>query len=301
MFVTDLDSPFAPWDGRRVPVTFLGGYLGAGKTTVLNELLGRTSLRVAVLVNDVGSVNIDAKLIKSRSGSAVELTDGCVCCSLSEGFLEAFDQLRKRPEPPDHVVVELSGVAEPDRVRPWASTPGFKLDGVAVLVDASQYLTQVDSEPIGQYIRRQVKSADLLVVTKTDLVDEAKLEEVSDRLEVEAPSCRIVHSTSPTSLAALVELGGRQPASEVATPDTSLFDSHTVELVAAGVMQTLESLQAVVAGLVSDNAVVRVKGIVETTDAGLQLVQAVGSRYSVTQLTQAEAAEPTGLVVIRVD
>ena len=301
MFVTDLDSPFAPWDGRRVPVTFLGGYLGAGKTTVLNELLARTSLRVAVLVNDVGSVNIDAKLIKSTSGSAVELTDGCVCCSLSEGFLEAFDQLRKRPEPPDHVVVELSGVAEPDRVRPWASTPGFKLDGVAVLVDASQYLAQVDSDPIGQYVRRQVQAADLLVVTKTDLVDEATLEEVSDRLKVKASGCRIIHSTSPTALAALVELGGRQPVSEVATPETSLFDSHTVELMPTDDMQSVESLQEVVAGLVSDDAVVRVKGIVETTDAGLQLVQAVGSRCSVTQLTQAENAEPTGLVIIRVD
>ena len=189
------------------------------------------------------------------SGSAVELTDGCVCCSLSEGFLAAFDQLRNRPEPPDHVVVELSGVAEPDRVRPWACTPGFKLDGVAVLVDASQYLAQVDSELIGHYIQRQVEAADILVVTKTDLVDAATLEKVSERLSSEAPDCRIIHSSSPTALAALVELGGRQPEGEIATPEVSLFDSHTVELMPVDDVQTLESLQAFIGNLVSDSAV----------------------------------------------
>lgn len=301
MFVTDLDSPFAPWDGRRVPVTFLGGYLGAGKTTVLNELLARTSLKVAVMVNDVGSVNIDAKLIKSTSGSAVELTDGCVCCSLSEGFVAAFDQLRKRSEPPDHVVIELSGVAEPHRVRPWASTPGFKLDGVAVLVDASQYLSQVDSGLIGHYVRRQVEAADLLVLTKTDLVEESTVLEVTERLKGEVPACRIIRSSSPTALAALIELGARQPKGEVATPAASLFDSHSVELVSVNKAIDLQSLQTVVANLVADNSVVRIKGIVKTQDAGMQLVQVVGSRSSITELTQAEMSSPTDLVVIRVN
>ena len=68
-------------DGRRVPVTLVGGYLGSGKTTLINELLGRTDRPIAVLVNDVGEVNVDAALISRRSSDTIELTDGCVCCS----------------------------------------------------------------------------------------------------------------------------------------------------------------------------------------------------------------------------
>ena len=79
----EVEEPdFAPWDGRRVPVALLGGYLGSGKTTLLNELLRRTEVPIAVLVNDVGAVNIDSRLIERRASDTLELTGGCVCCSL---------------------------------------------------------------------------------------------------------------------------------------------------------------------------------------------------------------------------
>ncbi|NIR41904.1 MAG: GTP-binding protein, partial [Actinobacteria bacterium] len=163
----------APWDGRRVPVTLLGGFLGAGKTTVVNEVLARTDRPIAALVNDVGAVNIDAALVRRRHGDTIELTDGCVCCSLAGGLAAALDTLRERPDPPDHVIVELSGVADPGRVVPWAGSDGFRLDGVVVLVDAEQFPERVHDPATADAVITQVRRADLLVLTKLDLATPA--------------------------------------------------------------------------------------------------------------------------------
>ena len=146
--ITIEDPTFAPWDGRRVPVTLLGGYLGAGKTTLINEILARTDVPVAVFVNDVGDINIDARLLKRADGDTLELTGGCVCCSLKNGFLEAFDILRQRESPPDHVIVELSGVADPRSAAALSSTTGFVLDSVVVLVDLDSFLERESAETV---------------------------------------------------------------------------------------------------------------------------------------------------------
>ena len=96
-----------PWDGRRVPVTFVGGYLGAGKTTAINEVLAAADRPIAIVVNDAGAINIDAALIKGCDGNSIELTDGCVCCTSIDDMGAALDKIRARPEPPDHLVLSL--------------------------------------------------------------------------------------------------------------------------------------------------------------------------------------------------
>ncbi|RZV41139.1 MAG: GTP-binding protein, partial [Acidimicrobiales bacterium] len=150
---------YAPWDGRRVPVLLLGGYLGAGKTTLINEMLRRTDVPIAVLVNDVGAVNIDAELIRRHEGDTLDLTGGCVCCSLKNGFLEAFDELRAGPVPPELVVVELSGVADPRSAASLSETPGFTVDSVAVLVDLEQFLDfEAESSVVADSVRAQVEA-----------------------------------------------------------------------------------------------------------------------------------------------
>ncbi|CAE7836277.1 cobW, partial [Symbiodinium sp. KB8] len=113
------EPEFLPWDGRRVPITFVGGYLGAGKTSAINEVLSVADRPIAVVVNDAGAINLDARLIKGCDGDAIELTDGCVCCTSIDDMGAALDTIRSRPEPPDHLVIELSGIAEPDNVTPW--------------------------------------------------------------------------------------------------------------------------------------------------------------------------------------
>ena len=177
----------APWDGRRVPVTLLGGYLGAGKTTVINEVLARTDQPIAVLVNDVGEVNVDAALVRRRHGDTIELTDGCVCCSLAGGLAEAFEGLRERSTPPGHVIVELSGIADPARVVPWASSPGFSLDGVVVLVDAEQFPQRLNDPATAASVEIQLVAADLLVLTKLDLATLADVEKTRSHLQNCAP------------------------------------------------------------------------------------------------------------------
>ena len=182
------EPEFLPWDGRRVPITFVGGYLGAGKTTIINEVLAEADRPIAVIVNDAGAINIDAALIRKRHGDTVELTDGCVCCTSIDGFGAAFDQIRSRPEPPDHVIVELSGVAEPVNVIPWGSSAGFLLDGVVVVAAVDQLLD--DSMPtwIRLHLDTQLAAADLVLLTKTDLVDDDAVGAARAKLDRLAPS-----------------------------------------------------------------------------------------------------------------
>ena len=134
-------------------------------------MLALTDRPIAVLVNDIGAVNVDAALVRTRTTDTIELTDGCVCCEMTEGIGVAFNALRQRPTPPDHVVIELSGAANPGRVAPWGNSPGFRLDGVVVTVDALA-AAGIDAEPVeGPRFREQLAWADLAVLTKADLVD----------------------------------------------------------------------------------------------------------------------------------
>ncbi len=297
------EPEFLPWDGRLVPLTFIAGYLGAGKTTIINEVLARADRPIAVFVNDVGEMNIDARLIRRRGADTVELTDGCVCCSLSGGFGEAFDRLRARPDPPDHLLIELSGVADPARVLPWGRTAGFRLDGVVTLVDASRLLEQLRDPLIGEAIAGQIAVADLLVLSKTDLVSDAEETEVRRRLEAltsdVGPATTVVSNRDRTwAAAALIELGGRRRGGVTAVGSMTLFDRHLVEIVPLPRPIDRVDLEALVAGL--GPKTVRVKGIAQDTGGHRLLVQRVGSRITVDELSSAELEEPTDLVVISI-
>lgn len=296
--ITFVEPVYAPWDGRRVPVTLLSGYLGAGKTTIINEMLGRTEVPIAVFVNDVGAVNIDAKLIRKQDGDTLDLTGGCVCCSLKNGFLEAFDQLRAREEPPELVVVELSGVADPRAAASMCATPGFTVDGIVVLVDLEQFLDQSVAENVmGDAVRAQVASADLLVLSKRDLVDQERVDAVVDRLATLAPGAPTVLADSAFSAAGIIGLAARRPVQEL-DAGLSLFDQHTTRVIPIGGARHLAELEKLVEELGPE--VVRAKGIVQIETGQMMLVQVVGHRRSIEPLPMAELTEPTDLVVISI-
>jgi G3E family GTPase len=278
-----------------VPVTLLGGYLGAGKTTVLNEILARTDRPIAVLVNEIGSVNIDAGLIKSRSADTVELTDGCVCCDITNGLGEAFDSLRARDIAPDHVIIELSGAAQPQRVEMWANSPGFRLDGVIVLVDCDSFTENLEGKA-GHLLKAQIDAADLLALTKIDLVTKETVDEVHAVLAQLAPDVPIVMANDVSGLAPLIAIGGRRPNGIGDVPQQALFDIHTVRSVEIKQPITEAELNSLLDGL--SNSTVRAKGVFEQPDGSKLLVQVVGRRRMITPLPQAEVQATTPLVVI---
>lgn len=152
-----------------VPVTVVGGYLGAGKTTLINRLLaGTDGRRLAVLVNDFGTVNIDAELIADHQGETLALTNGCVCCSIGNDLGDALERLRGTAIV--HVVIEASGAALPHKAAAIAETwPGYRLAGTRVLVDAIDWRRQLADKFVGTLVRDQLKGTELRLVSKLDL------------------------------------------------------------------------------------------------------------------------------------
>jgi len=264
------------WGGHRVPFTLLGGYLGAGKTTILNHLIRHGShRRLAVLVNDIGAVNVDASLVAAHDGRTLTLTNGCVCCSIADEVGSVLEQVRSMDPPPDHVVMELSGVAEPARVAPWASTAGFRLDGVIVAVDAEQIASQLARPDIGDTVGAQLAAADLFVVTKTDLVDDSG---ASVRADLAARTGAPVVSAVAGVVEPDVVLGvGRLPSAPLEPPASAVAaDGYRVTAVpfTGGTRADLERL---VDGL--PGSVLRAKGVLSCIDADHPVeVDVVGRR-----------------------
>ncbi len=180
---------------QRVPVTIVGGYLGAGKTTLINRLLEDDhSLRIAVLVNDFGEINVDADLIADHDGQTLALTNGCVCCSIADDLGGALATISSQAPQADHIVIEASGVADPGRIANYAySQPGLSLDGVVILADCETVDTLVGDRFVGSTVKRQLSAADILLLTKTDLVGAANAAQTADRLKQNYPGAPLIH------------------------------------------------------------------------------------------------------------
>jgi G3E family GTPase len=157
---------------EKIPVTVVGGFLGAGKTTFLNHLLRTNDARYAVLVNDFGAVNIDASLIARHDGTTMTLTNGCVCCSIGGGFIETLGKILDDNIPFDHIIIEASGVGDPWRIAEIALVePSLRLNAVVVLADATRIEALLTDVRVGDTVRNQFERADLVLLNKIDLLD----------------------------------------------------------------------------------------------------------------------------------
>jgi G3E family GTPase len=179
----------------RLPFTVIGGYLGAGKTTLLNHLLTNAAgMRLAVLVNDFGSVNIDVALIRNQDGETLELANGCLCCSLVDGFAQAVGQIQRRAADFDHMVIEASGVALPAKIAQYGQMYQLPLDGILGVVDGEQVRTQAENKYVGDTVLRQLAQADLLILNKTDLVPPETLAELRAWLAERSPGTPLLEA-----------------------------------------------------------------------------------------------------------
>jgi cobalamin biosynthesis protein CobW len=318
----------------RVPVTVITGFLGAGKTTLLRSLLLQTQgNRIGVIVNEFGEVGFDGGLVKDCvdeacvEGEFVELTNGCICCTVADDFIPTMNKLLAREQPLDAIVIETSGLALPQPLLKAFAWPEIRtrttVDGVVTVVDAvalSQGRVAIDQaaldvqrsadpsldhdDPIEEVFEDQLACADLVVLSKSDLVAATDLRDIEAKLgRALRSNVRVVRSRGELAPQVLIGLGA------AAENDLSARVGHHCEdeehdhddfesiVVNPGAM-TADDLKARVGKALGLDGILRIKGYAEVMGkSAAAVVQAVGDRVDIS-FARPDAAPKPGIVVI---
>jgi G3E family GTPase len=306
--VEDLDwllAPAEPADAAgATPVTVLTGFLGAGKTTLVNRILSEAhGLRIGVIVNDFGAVAIDSELIIGVESGAVSLANGCVCCEIRGDLVAAVDSVLHQDRALDALVLEASGVAEPSGIARTFTSEVFRspvrLDGIVAVIDAGQLPAQAQDPATRDLVFGQIGYSDIALLNKIDLADRAQVDAVRTFVHDRLPAVRIIE-TSHAQVPFHVLLGIGP------TGDRGTHDDHRH---GAGAFQhwtyTRDSAVDIDALLASirllPRSVYRIKGFVHSVrDPGHRyLLQAVGQRGEAHRFDEwAGRARSTELVII---
>lgn len=270
-----------------IPVTVVGGFLGAGKTTYLNHLLRTGRSRAAVLVNDFGAVNIDAGLIAKHDGTTMTLTNGCVCCSIGGGFLDTLGKILDDAIPFDHIIIEASGVGDPWRIAEIALVePSLRLNAVIVLADATRIETLLADPRVGDTVRNQFDRADLVLLTKTDLVGADAQRSAAAAIAALRDGIKIV-ATSPQ---AMPDLPGSTSTSPFRADEVQNTADHEQQFKRWSYQRrgSFDRARLEVALRMLPPSLLRLKGACPCDATGALLLQMVGRDWSLTPVAESK-------------
>ncbi len=264
-----------------VPVVLVAGFLGSGKTTVVNHLLAHAGgRRIAAVVNDFCAINIDAELIIGAADGVVNLANGCICCSLESDLLRTLATLLRRDPKPELIVIETSGVADPtDIVRNlmdpviWQEAP---LDTVLCVVDASGPAAMLDDA----LLRSQIRAADVIALSKVDLADATNRAQVRDAIRAIRPAAVLVdapHGEVPIALLFPADID-RVPTPREQAPRRPATDRFETLSWTSKQPVSLSRLQAAIGRLAPKLA--RAKGLFDTVEqpGKMMVFQLAGGR-----------------------
>lgn len=189
------------------PITLLTGFLGSGKTTLMNRVLGALQdRRIGVLVNDFGAINVDAQLIVGVKGESVQLANGCICCTIRGDLLAAVEGLLNAPEPPEALLIEASGISDPAEIIQTIAHSSLRarthVDGILAMLDAEGFDQLRGRSRV--LAEQQVRTADLVILNKADLVDEAALCKLESWVRRQVPQARVLRAVRADVPLALV-------------------------------------------------------------------------------------------------
>jgi cobalamin biosynthesis protein CobW len=327
----------------KIPTTVITGFLGAGKTTLVRHLLAHApkGKRIALIINEFGDLGVDKDILAGcgdetcREEDMVELSNGCICCTVADEFIPTMQALLARPEKFDHIVIETSGLALPQPLIRAFNWPEIKaqvtIDGVVTVADASALAegrfasdeAAVDAQrrqdemldhetPLGELFEDQLSVADLVIINKVDLVDDAMLAKVEANIRAELrPGVGVIHARNGhVDIQALLGMGmgseddiaNRPSHHELEhggeTHEHDDFDSFSLRIPSVA---SKDDLLAVIEQTIRDHDVLRLKGFAAIPGAAARLaIQAVGPRVTAYFDRPWKAEEPreTALVVI---
>jgi len=323
---------------EKIPVTIVTGFLGSGKTTLIRHLLQHPGgRRLAVLVNEFGTVGVDGEILKACADencpetAILELANGCICCTVADDFIPTVEKLLALPQRPDHILIETSGLALPKPLLKAFDWPAIRsritVDGVIALADAEAVAAGrfapdvaavgaqraaddgLDHEtPLSEVFEDQLACADIVLLTKADLVDAATLEQARAVINAEAPRPLPILPISEGVIDPAIILGLNAAAEDDLAARPSHHDGeeeHEHEdfdstIVTLPEVSDPQALVLAIQRLAREQGVLRVKGFVAVKGKPMRLlVQAVGERVR-HQYDQPWGARPrlTQLVVI---
>jgi cobalamin biosynthesis protein CobW len=302
----------------KIPVTIITGFLGAGKTTLIRHVLEHAgSRRLALIVNEFGDVGVDGDILKScgidscPEENIVELANGCICCTVADDFVPAIEALLARAPQPQHIVIETSGLALPKPLVKAFDWPAIRsrltVDGVIAVVDGAAVAAgrfaddpeklvrqraadpSLDHDnPLEEVYEDQLLCADLVVLNKTDLMDEAAALRVATEIQSKVPRAVKIVPTREGRIDTDVLLGldaaaeddlAQRPSHHDNEPDHD-HDDFDSFVVAIGPVDDADALVGRLARVAESHDVLRMKGFVEVRGKPLRLlVQGVGGRF----------------------